>query len=366
MGHFRKQMITFLVSSRCDLECEYCYVPKMGKLPPEHEAIDLEFAISGMKDFFNQNSSRAIRFFGAGEPTTEFDLMKEIKDEAHKIAGKELKVELQTNGYFSESIGDWIEKNVDVLWISCDGPPEIHDKQRPAKKKKPSSGIVLDNIKRFSKVKRMQTGIRATISPENFIIQKKLIEYFSELGIKFVCAAPSYSSTANPDIEKPPIVEFAKHFVPAFYLAKNKGMFYNTHLIVNFDEKVNVYCRACIPCPHLTTDGFVSCCDWALFGDKYLPGVLQQCVYGVWDKKSKCISYDADRIRVIQKRNTKVLETGFCENCEILPHCAGGCIGKTMVVSGDLYLPSVDWCKATRYLAKHIPLRQGRFPCLHS
>jgi radical SAM protein with 4Fe4S-binding SPASM domain len=366
MGHLRKQMISFLLSACCDLDCSYCYVPKLGKIEPEHEVIDIEFAIVGMEDFFQQNKSRAIRFFGAGEPTNAFNEMKEIRNKAYEIVGNDLKVELQTNGYFSDEVADWVEENVDILWISCDGPPEIQDVQRPVKGGRHSSGVVLRNINRFSQCSHIQLGVRATISEGNFSRQTELIDYFHELGICCVCAAPTYSSTANPSVKPPSLLEFARHFISAFYKAKELGMFYQTHLIVNFDEKVDIYGRACTPCPHLTTDGCVSCCDWALFGPKYLPGPLQQLVYGKWDKKDKRIIYDKEKISRIQARNVKTLNTGACSNCKIIHHCAGGCLGKTIVITGDLYKPTKDWCEATCYLAERIPLNKGLFPCLHS
>lgn len=366
MGHWRKQMITFLVSTRCDLECQYCYVPKLGKIKPEHETIDIEFAITGMKDFFKENKCNTIRFFAAGEPTTAFYTMKEIYCQAHKLLGDDLKVELQTNGYFPSEVANWVEKNINILWISCDGPPQIQDVQRPLKKGGRSSEVVLQNIERFSRCSQIQFGVRATIMEDNFPMQTELIEYFHGLGVRNVCAAPTYSSTANPTVKPPPLIEFAKHFVPAFYRAKELGMFYQTHLIVNFDENVNIYCRACTPCPHLTTDGYVSCCDWALLGPEYLPGPLGQLIYGKWDKKNKKIIYDKERIRIIRLRNAKTLAQGACRECKILLNCAGGCIGKTIVITKDLYKPTKEWCEATWYLSKRLPLNEGLFPCLHS
>ncbi len=366
MGHERKQMITFLVSARCNLSCTYCYVPKLGKIKQDHESIDIDFSVAGMKDFFENNKSRTIRFFGAGEPTYVFSVMKEIRDRAYDMVGDDLKVELQTNGYFSDNIADWIEKNVDIVWISCDGPPDIQDKQRPDVDGKPSSDVVIRNIKRFSKCSNMQFGVRATISDDNFSKQVSLLEYFQKLGVRYVCAAPSYSSTANHDVSAPSLLNFARHFVPAFYRAKELGMFYQTHLIVNFDERVDTYCRACTPCPHLTTDGYVSCCDWTLLGPEYLSGPLQQLVYGKWDKKNKKIIYDKDRIKMIQARNVKILNEKGCHDCPIISNCAGGCIGKTIVITGDLYKANDAWCEATRYLAEKIPLNKGLFPCRHS
>lgn len=78
-----------------------------------------------MKYFFKHNPSRHIRFYGPGEPTQKFDLMKEITEYAHKFVCDDLIVELQTNGAFGKRVIEWICQNVDTVWISFDGPPDI-------------------------------------------------------------------------------------------------------------------------------------------------------------------------------------------------------------------------------------------------
>src|SRR5271157_1155506 len=79
MGHFRKHCISFVVSSRCNLDCIYCYIPHWGsRVRPEDRVLDLDFAIAGMKEFFSWAPVPAIRFFSAGEATTAFGRMVEI------------------------------------------------------------------------------------------------------------------------------------------------------------------------------------------------------------------------------------------------------------------------------------------------
>lgn len=111
---------------------------------------------------------------------------------------------------------------------------------------------------------------------DNLCNQIELLDYFRNLGVKYVAASPTYHSNVNAKIETPSLLEFAEYFVPAYKYAKSRGMFYQTLLMVNFDEEVEIYCQAHIPTPRLTTDGYVSSCDWASMGSKYLPNKVQQ------------------------------------------------------------------------------------------
>lgn len=74
MGHVRKQMMSFFVTTQCNMACRYCYTYG-SEIKEEDRTIDLEFVQKGIDDFFRDYPSRTIRFYGAGEPTLELDLM---------------------------------------------------------------------------------------------------------------------------------------------------------------------------------------------------------------------------------------------------------------------------------------------------
>lgn len=330
------------------------------------KVLDLEFAYAGLVDFFKSSKSRTIRFFGTGEPTLEYQRMKEIWLMAKELAGDDLKVELETNGYFNDEVADWVSRHVDYLWISCDGWEEIQDRQRPHFHNKISSDKVFKNIEYFAKNQKIQLGIRATIEEENINKQSQLIDFFNKLGVKYVAASPTYHSKVNMKVKTPSLVNFAKHFVPAYKKAIELGMFYQTLLIVNFDEDVDFYCQASIPSPRLTTDGYVSSCDWASLGEKYLKNSIQkELIYGFFDKENKTIKYDADKIDKIRKRNMSFLSKGHCKDCRALKNCAGGCVGKMAAATDDLYKASEEWCAAVKYLFDNLPKQKQLFPFLH-
>jgi radical SAM protein with 4Fe4S-binding SPASM domain len=367
MGHIRKQMITLMTSARCNLACGYCSQRTFPELAPGHETLDVEFAEAGMRDFFAANGSRWIRFFGAGEPTLAFEVMAETRDRARRLAGDALRVELQSNGMFPPSVADWVEGHVDILWLSYDGPPEIQDRNRPAPGGERSSGAVGENVRRFARCGRMQAGVRATVSPSDFARMPELVEHFHELGLLRACLAPVYASTSNLDGGSPlKLLEFARHYVRADETARRLGFGLSTHLIVNFDEPVAGYCRACTPCPHLTTDGWVSCCDETPLGPEYLPGILQELVYGRWEPETRSVRYFPEALARIRARNTENLRRGGCSGCGLVERCSGGCLPKNMFMTGDLYAPHAEWCEAVRFLAARLPRPSGLFPFLHS
>ena len=285
---------------------------------------------------------------------------------AKSISDNSLATELESNGYFDETVRDWIAENISYFWISCDGKTEWQEQQRTLGNVEIINERTYDNIRFFAQLPNRIFGVSATIAEENLDKQIELIEFFHSIGVKYVCGKPIYSSHQKPNLRAASMLEFAKGFVPAFYRAKELGMFYQTLAITNFDERVSIYCQAHTPTPRLTPDGFVSCCDLASVAPKHLkPDALKELVYGYYDKDNECIVYDEKQIEKIKSRNVDNLSKAECKDCEALYHCAGGCIGKLCAITNDFYKVSDSWCDATRYLFRNLPVNKGDFPFFH-
>lgn len=350
------------MTTSCNLACPYCYLQDCN-LPGQ--TIDIAFAKQGIRDFFAESKSRHIRFFAAGEPMLEFDKVREIRDFAYELAGSKLKVEVQTSGVFSRKVAEWMAENVDIIWISCDGPPDIQDKLRPTRGGGKTSSVIERNIQTlYEKGKGIVIGIRSTITPLNLYRQEEMIEYFSKLGIEAIYSDPVFppvaTDTANVSkfLGSDFVMKYAREFLRVQPYAKASGIFYGSILTVNFDEKTERFCRACLPSPHLTTDGYVSCCDMAFLGE-----TLPELVYGKFNPESNQIEYDRKKIARIRLRRASNLTE--CRGCEVLYHCAGACFGEGVNETGQLLGIKKDYCDAIRYLAKHMPLGQGLYPYLH-
>ena len=349
MAHVNKQMISFFVTNSCNLDCSYCYINR-DKTERRNQRLYLDFAKAGIDDFFAQNSSRHIRFFGAGEPTVEFELIKHIYDYAHKKAGEVLTAEIQTNGVFSKKVADWLVKNVDIVWISSDGPPDIQDYYRFTINKSPTSGILAKNIRYLVENGRGMTGIRSTITERTIDRQKDIIDYFSSLGIRYIWSDPIFSAVGEKtNYQSFDFMLYAENFLEAREYAERMGVFYGSFLACNFDEESNYNCRACTPVPHLTTDGYVSACDMALFGKlRSSEQHMAPFIFGKWDEKTKKITYFEDRIRNLRRRKAENMLG--CKGCPALKHCAGYCLGEVTNETGDMFGKKSIVCDSIVYL----------------
>ena len=292
MPHSSKEMISFFLTTRCNLNCIYCYTNK-STFEHQDQTLNLDFAKAGIDDYYETNYKRHIRFFGAGEPTEEFDLMKKIyyyaKDKDYRTTA-----EIQTNGCFSEEVAKWLAWNVDIIWISSDGTPDIQDYYRPMLSNSKSSEILERNIRYIvnQKCESGVVGIRSTITDSNYEKQIEMIKYFSKMGIKNFWVDPVFPSIGEIESHnrwKFDMGKFIEKFIEAVRYAYSHGMTYGSILTCNFDEPGEVACRALLPVPHLTTDGYISACDMALFGNDN--NHMDVFIYGKWDEEKKKIIY---------------------------------------------------------------------------
>ena len=365
-------MASFFLTTKCNLRCIYCYNCKT-RLNTSGQSLPLHIAKAGVDYFFNTSSSRHIRFYGPGEPTQEIELMKNIVDYAKEKAGTSLKVELQTNGAFSDAICEYIYNNINIVWISMDGTPDIQDRNRPFASGKGSSPVVESNVKKLTKrpvTDKNVVGIRVTITEENINRQIEMIDYFSSLGVKYIWDDPVFPEVGNipfcDDNER--VSEFSfdydlyvKTYLEAYQYAKAKCVFYGSFLTINFDGCSIYHCRACTPVPHFTTDGFISACDLVTFGAA--PKHMECFVYGKWDDHTKTFILSQEKIDNLRLRSINNMSN--CRNCVAAEHCGGYCLGEVANETGSYMNNKPNVCRAIRTLYNALGPTLEPYPHLH-
>lgn len=366
MPHCKKQMLSFFLTTKCNLCCVYCYNAKERNKMQE-KTLPLNIAKRGIDYFFDNFDSRHIRFYGPGEPTQEFELMKKIVDYAKKTSGTRVTTEIQTNGVFNETVREWMLENMNILWMSFDGPPDIQNFNRPINTKynifdKTSSEVLEENVKWLIKhgdKNNLMVGARVTVSDKNVNRQLEMVDYFERLGIKYIWTDPIFQS-----VDKIPVCddkiklekynfnmdEYVNNYLDAYKYAKQKDIFYGSIFTCNFDGKTRIHCRCCTPVPHLTPDGYVSACDMVVLGEE---AYHMDCfIYGKWIEEKDRFIFDNSKIDGLRNRNIDNME--HCKTCEVRYYCGGYCLGEVVNETGELRGQKKIACKAIRKIFRDI------------
>lgn len=371
MPHVNKQMASFFLTTKCNLRCTYCY-NSQERMKMQEQSLSLQIAKAGIDYFFSSNPSRHIRFYGPGEPTQEFGLLTQIVAYA-KEQSSNVTTEIQTNGCFNKEIRVWLLNNMNIIWVSFDGDPDIQNQNRPCANGKPSAPIIEKNVRWLinnANSSRLMIGARVTITNETINRQKSIIDYLASLGIRYIWNDPIF-----PTVGKIPVCQskckldeyqfdmnsYADHYITAYQYAKKRNIFYGSFLTCNFDGTCTQHCRACTPVPHFTTDGYISACDLVTFGEH--AGHMDCFVYGKWNNEKSQFDIDEAKVKALQNRTIENMS--HCLHCDIREHCGGYCLGEVQNETGKLTGQKPQTCKAIRKIAKSIGFAKEHYPYMH-
>ena len=188
--------VVIYLSSNCNLRCIYCYASAGDK----NSVVSVENA-KILIDYVAEKADRIILdFHGGGEPLLYFDIIRHLVEYA-KATGKLYRTVLISNGVIvgnKAEILQWIVDNVDVMALSCDGYPELQNKNRPHVDGKGSSTEIEETIRFFQEHHYVYT-VRSTITKEGAAKLYKITKYFAELGVKYLVFSPCYNFGRSDD-----------------------------------------------------------------------------------------------------------------------------------------------------------------------
>ncbi len=371
MPHCNKKMISFFLTTKCNLCCSYCYNAKERNGMSE-KTIPLDIAFAGIDWYFENNDSRHIRFYGPGEPTQEFEKLVSITEYAkkHPNRGSDVTVEVQTNGVFTENIRNWMLENANIIWMSFDGMREIQDCNRPLNPKykdlfagKTSAQVLEENVRWLisNSSRDLMVGARVTVTDNSIDKQREMVDYFYSLGIRYVWTDPIFY-----DVDRIPVCQddrkirlyhfdmdrYVDKYLDAYFYAKDKGLFWGSFLTINFDGESPYHCRCCTPlcAPHITPDGYISACDMVLLGSEAYH--MDPFVVGKWNENTRSFDLFDEKIHALNERKSTNMK--HCENCPAKLRCGGFCLGEIVNETGVLDGQNLAKCNAIRRLYKEL------------
>jgi len=320
------------LTSDCNLRCTYCY----AAAGDSKKDIDVDIAKKAIDTKVGQlqRGKLMIDFHGGGEPTLRFDIMKMLMEYAREST--ETEASLTTNAVFGSAATGWIAENIDKISISCDGPPDIQDRQRPMAGGGKSSGQV-EATMRLLNERSKEFGVRATITSFSAGRQSEIVEYFSGLGVNELQFEPVYvrgRCTDSLDLNA-----FEDNFLAALEVADSYGISLCSTYLPAMPEMSGRFCGACGRNFCVTQDGLVSSCHGVTSGS----GDGGSFIYGGYDKGTGQFLIDTGKKRDLEGRTADNMNA--CKACRLRWNCRGQCPLKTEVMTGDKYRVAQEHCR---------------------
>jgi len=172
---------------RCNSNCIYCHASSRSAKEKKFD-MTIEAAKKTVDFIFQSPAMSLFIEFQGGEPLLNFDVIKyiiEYSNEINKIHNKTLSFSLVTNLYYmTEDILEYLESHKVNLSTSLDGPKELHNKNRPAKKD--SYHIIVSWIIKIKKRNKIRLSGLLTTTSFSLSYPREIVDTYKRLGFSNV------------------------------------------------------------------------------------------------------------------------------------------------------------------------------------
>jgi radical SAM protein with 4Fe4S-binding SPASM domain len=316
---FRNKCLTIHSGIECNQDCSYCY-SKKSKYRNKHltgfpgpgfiDAV-LRYMVENREEGDNRMT---VVFHGSGEPTVHWqricDTFKTVVATGEKY-GIKIFTYLATNGCLDDHQADWLAENIDLIGISCDGPPAISERQRVRDK---SRFLPLKNVCERILIKGGNYITRTTITRNTLSRQEEIAEFLvEELNTRKMHFEPVYLAgrsgfkAGEADI-------FFDHFMKARNYAVGHGAVLE-YSGVRINELHGSFCDVLRDTLRITPDGLAHNCFCNM-------AVSEEFITGRYDEKLSAFNIS----RSVQKLRAGALSIPQeCTECINIYHCSRGC-----------------------------------------
>ncbi|MFU8857001.1 MAG: radical SAM protein [Deferrisomatales bacterium] len=192
------------VAQACNLRCGYCYAAG-GAYGGEAKLLDPGAARRAARRLVEGSGDReevTLILFG-GEPLLNTPAVKAAVEEARACAareGKRLTLSLTTNGtLLDDEVVAFLRANRVCVSVSLDGPPDVHDVNRPfAGDGGGSYAQVLRGLQTLLRAGPQPVAARVTLQPKQWGRVPEVFDHLLGLGFHEVGIAPA--SPVTPDL----------------------------------------------------------------------------------------------------------------------------------------------------------------------
>ena len=351
----RLRTLVLMLTYSCNLACRYCYEDREEGCVPgsiaaagsgaarEMSPESLRESVGFLLDHSGENRKVSIVLFG-GEPLLRFPLLRAAVHEARGMAkarGKEISFSLTTNGTLvTREIAGFLKENGISVCVSIDGPREIHDVNRPYASGRGS----YDDVERgIANLMENRNGIplaaRVTLGCGAVDVRKAFLHLrglgFDEVGFAPASAAEGSRSALTErelDVVISGFRDLAAEYVDD---VRDRRMpaFSNMTQILSLIHRGD-------PMPYPCGAGI-----GMLAADP--SGTFYPChrLCGVGDSMGDPSRGIASVARARFLDGAMRRRESACDACWAKNFCAGGCYHDAYLRQGDLFAPSLHYCR---------------------
>ena len=336
------------VAQDCNLRCTYCYA-EGGAYGGERRLLSPETARKAVRLLIREAGDRegvTLVLFG-GEPLLNMPAVEAAVEEAAlrgKETGKRVQISMTTNGtLLKPKIIDFLHRHRVAVSISLDGPPDLHDANRPDVAGRGSYARILPNLWELLRNSPAPVAARVTLTPEQWVRIEEVFDHLMALGFHEVGIAPASPITTEllPDLaQEEMLVRAFAAMARRFREEAEKGR------ILPFSNILDLLGRL-----HLGRTKNVAC--GAGFG--YLAvdaeGTFFPChrLAGEEDFRVGDLDQGADMEKISASIATLTEgKTEMCSDCWARTLCTGGCHYENYLRESKLGLPPGTSCNFIR------------------
>lgn len=184
------------VAQDCNLRCTYCYA-EGGGYGGERRLLSPQMARKAVRLLIREAGDLEVVtlvLFG-GEPLLNMPAVEAAVEEAEfrgQEAGKKIQMSLTTNGtLLNPDIVSFLHQHHVAVSVSLDGPPDLHDANRPDASGQGSYARILPNLKGLLLNSPAPVAARVTLTPDQWGRIEEVFDHLYGLGFHEVGIAPA-------------------------------------------------------------------------------------------------------------------------------------------------------------------------------
>lgn len=333
-----KTNISLNLISGCNLHCKYCYITAYNL--PVRKLLKTTF-VDVLKFLADEKKHKIIfSFTGGGEPTLNFDLIREIPGICKLHGFTNVSFELTTNGTtLTEEMIDFFKANDFKLYLSLDGDASVTDLYRVYKDGHGIFKDVFNNINLLLK-KGIDFECKVLLRPNNMDILNQFL-FFENSKIKFKIdfAVDSFDQQYKTDINL--LNDIGKQFKRVFRYYKqkilNNEIIYFDRLIfdikrIHYGLKNDIACKASIHGYNIDIDGDIYSCPMGASSKQLSIGNIYNG-----------LNYKKIVDKQLYAKSVDEIET--CKSCWVRYLCSGGCFALNISQNADRDKPHLYMCR---------------------